>query len=228
MSDYQDRVEKRIPPSNVTFGEQVALIPAVPANFEVPLWKQRISDGKFANLYSSARVGYWINQGDEICGFGIFKHDPKCNWCLMIGIGKHGGVVTSIYSPLSGLVIGAAEDCFGEHPNMKTQDDEEVGKVMLAVLLPNNAVITETADRAFAEFCDQCSRYRQSIFFNKELQVTESKDGEFHSRDIWSNDKIDDALYNLRKRKIVVRPLSSLPYNEDVEELKRTYPANFR
>lgn len=212
LASEELRLAKETPPTNIIFGEEVALVAPISNFFDVPLWKQ-VPIPSFGS--PRVRRGAWVNRGDKLYGFGISKHN-KCGWCNW---GFHEGISLPINSPLSGLVLRIYSTPFDG-----VTDDHEIGKIILALLLPKNTAVPETAESGFAEFCNLSSQYRESIFRGDELLRTI---GEEKVSETWSDQNIDEELSNLRRHKILVKPISSLPYAEDIEELRQKYPANF-
>jgi hypothetical protein len=99
---------------------------------------------------------------------------------------------------------------------------------MCAVLLPNQAVVPPTVDSAFNEFSNLCSQYRESLWNNDikvKMQHSFEQCGWDHQK--WT-ERINEFLGIVRQRKIRVRPLSDLPFEREIDELRQRYPANFR
>lgn len=233
LASEELRLAKKAPPLNIIFGEQVAFIPVIPRFFDIPLWKQTCISS-FGTPYF--RFDSWVNQGEAICGFGIYKHDPACWSCMstfrktlrLIDVEKHGTLGISIYSPVSGWVLRSYNSFDGNYTD--DLNDGQTGCFMYVILLPKGASIPETMENSVAEFCRLCSQYRQSIFRNDQVRsMAVTGDGSLEeARQIWSDERIDETLADFRKRKIIVRPLSSLSFGEEIEKLKQSYPANFQ
>lgn len=139
-------------------------------------------------------------------------------------------IVACIKSPVSGLVIGWG-DVFSGESWIDPTTGYYAQNFMLAVLLPKQATVPDTCEQAFMEFCDLCSRYRQSLFRNHHLV---GQSGLKKVMEIWSEQEIDEVLTKLKGAPVVVRSVSSLgsvgsgpPYTGYIEQFKQRYPANF-
>lgn len=242
------KLAKNSPPSDITFGEQIAFVPAISGFLYLPFSRQLSVGGNGLFRSPNYEADYWVNQGKLIRSFGVSKHNPDCMTCgstfrkalRLIDTKKHGLVILPVYSPVSGLVLEDLDPFGTAFQYLVEYEDKNLtpaprDKFMSIVLLPKYFKVPETIERSVEEMCNIAWQHRQAMFRNSRVITdacgsVEDARKEIESPKIYSDESIDEELSKFKQRKIIVRELSTLPdrYKLEVKQLKSKYPKNFQ